>query len=120
MSAATQLYDLLRVNVPLAAVVGDRIFKTIVPDGTPSPAIAYRRSNTEYTQTIHGPIPASKQSFDIYCIAVSNAVADQVGDLVEGIAPSPGTVAFIDRIDDYDPDTELYATIITVEVWQTT
>jgi hypothetical protein len=117
MSAETQVYDLLRNDAGVVAIVGDRIHHKFVPLApppakTPS-SIAYIRSATEYTNTIHQISQVAENvSIDIHCIAASDAAAVALADAVALIP-----MVKLNRFDEYDPETEIHSTTITVQVW---
>lgn len=115
MSGGTTIYAALSGHAALTALVGDRIYPIAVPNGKAFPAVAYRRAATEYFPTIHGGAPDSKPAYDIVCGADSAIDAEAVADVVEAI---PDLLP-INRTDEYDPETNIYASVVTVEVLAT-
>lgn len=115
ISAEKQVYDILSNDAGVVAIVADRIHHKNVPIKSHPPAIAYIRISTEFTNTIHGTsYAAARVGIDIHCVADTDAEAVALANTV-----SLTTMLKIDRRDDYDQETELHSTIITVQVWET-
>ena|SRR5687767_14434520 len=117
MSAEVRLHGILSAAAPVVAVVSDRIYNKFVPESASLPAIAFIRENTVYVNTIHGTGTESVVSFDIYCVAVDDLGAETLGDLVAAIVPAaPLNMVKTNRVAVYDSDTELHASVISVDV----
>lgn len=112
MSGSSDLYALLSSDAGVGALVSDRIYPIVVPNDKDLPAMAYRRSNTEYVNTITVGAVAADVSFDIICGAKTPLEAEQLADAVELV---PG-LTFLNRVDDFDPETEIYANVVTVQL----
>lgn len=117
MSAEVNLKNILSSDAAVVSVVADRIYNKFVPDGVLSPAIAFIRVNTEYMNTIHGKSAEIRVSFDIFCVATADAMAENLGDLVAAIMPAPPyEMVKTNRVALYDSETELHAAVISVDV----
>lgn len=120
MTAEVTLNGILTGSAAVVAAVGDRIYPLVVPDGKELPAIAYQRTSTEYIPVIHGSRPvAGKVTIDIYCVDASNAGSKSLCDLILAIdIPVDTDMLVTNRSDLFDADTGLYATVLSVNVWE--
>ncbi len=126
MCAETTLYDALRNDGAVVAIVGTRIYPIFVPDSSSNnlPAIAFQRTSTTYENTIHNSDLARLVVFDVYCVAdgLSVSVAENLADQVCAVSYQVGdeTVELVktNRSSTYDPDSNTVLVIITVEVWE--
>lgn len=118
MSAESACYATLSGAAPVIALTADRIYPDFVPDDKALPAIAINRTETEFIQTIHGAAPvASKVSLEVWCMASTRNIAEQLGDLTL-TSLSAGDFLAVDRRPEFDVDTEIFAVVLTVVVWQ--
>ena len=117
MSAESTLYAALSGWAGLTALVSTRIYPDEVPLGVALPAVAWLRESTEFNPTIHGTITRQHESADGHRPwrdkAVGRAVADQVV-----AACMAGTHYVTDRSMQRDPDTNLYAVTLRIDVWE--
>jgi hypothetical protein len=113
MSAYDDVFARLTADAALMALVpAERIQRFYVRDGVDDPSIAYRRSGTIYHETVHGPSLGADVTFEITGFADSEAEIEALGDVLEqvsGLRP-------LSREDLGDPETQLFATILVVEI----
>ena len=119
MSAETSLYSALSAAAPVTAIVGvgsaARIYPDVIPQDKAVPALAYARVETEPTYTIHSASPAiTRTTLDIYALDDDRAGAEALADAA---AAALAGSAFVlrNRRFEYDPENDLYATVLTVE-----
>ncbi len=113
MSAEVTIHAILAGTSDITALVSDRIYPIVVPDKG-LPAIAYLRTGTEYTNTIGNAAIAARVTFELFCVSKLFSEAELLADKV-----STTSLAKLNRISDYDADTETFVAIITIEAWET-
>lgn len=121
MSAEQTLHDALTAGSPDNAVVTlvtDRIYPIVVPEGEGLPAVAYQRTNTEYTNTISNTALAARVTFDVFCVAPSFKAAEDLANAVADIVEDADEITKINRTHTFDGESMTYAVIITVDVWE--
>lgn len=119
MSAETELNAALLAASAVTSIVGAgnaaRVFPELVPLDNARPAIAYSRTGTEYTTTIHSMTPVGEETtLDIWCMAGTKVAADALADVV---IPAIGAAGFriVARASVMpDPERDLIATSLTV------
>lgn len=119
MSAETSLYAALSAAPGVAALIGDRVYPDKIPAQVALPAVTYLRSDTEYTPTLHGTIlPGSTRAvMDVACVAATRGSAEAVADAVL-LACLGATHMVTGRSMQHDPETDLYAVTLVVDVWE--
>jgi hypothetical protein len=118
MSAETVCYATLSGAAPVTAITGERIYPDFVPDDKTLPAIAMNRMATEYVNTIHtNAAVASNVTLEVWCMASTRSGAEQLGDVTDSALSSGGFLA-LDRRPEFDVESETFAVVITVSVWQ--
>jgi hypothetical protein len=116
MSAETILYTALNV-AGVTALVSDRIYPGLLPQGKALPAIVYLRTDGEYVTTIHSSTPlGSRVEMEVWCIAGTNTAAEAIGNAVEAALATALLVPFARRAE-IDPETEAHSSIISCVVW---
>jgi len=83
MAFRTDLYAFLLLDVPLAALVDDRIFPGFAPTDSPRPYITYERSSqitTHHMATGNSTSIMEKQRFQFDCWAKDEFEVDAVKD----------------------------------------
>jgi hypothetical protein len=118
MSAETTLYATLAAASAVTALVSTRIYPDIAPQEVAVPCIAFSRTGTEYVQSIHGPVLAQRVSIEVSCMAATRASAEGIADAVLTAAVAAAFIA-AGRRADFDPDSGLWAAVLTVDYWQT-
>lgn len=123
MSAETQLYSTLTGAAGVTAIVGSgsaaRIYPDFIGQEIVCPAVVFHRVETENITTIHSnAIQASRVALEVWCMAISSrASADALADAVE-TAFAPSGFMPLNRRAEFDPETETFATVLTVSYWQ--
>ena len=117
MSAETILYAALSGAGGIAALVGDRIYPGLLPQGKAIPALVYRRADTEYITTIHSSTPrGSRVEMEVMAIASTNGAAEAIGDAVE-VALAAALIVPTGRRPEIIPEVEEHLSIISCVVW---
>ena len=114
MSSETVLYSTLSAAAPVTALVGTRIYPDVVPQDILGAAIAYLKVGTESLTTIHTNVPvASFTTLEVWCMAGKRADAESVA---LAAVNALGAVYFnlLDRRAEFDPDQDLWASVLTV------
>jgi hypothetical protein len=119
MSAETDLYAVLSGAAGVTALVSTRIYPDVVPEEATLPAIAYQRTSTEYSTTIHGGAPvAETPTIEITCVATTRPGANAVANAV--IASLAGTdFVAVDQqaaLDINGSESDLYGAIVIVNI----
>jgi hypothetical protein len=116
MSAYDEVYAALIASEAVTDLVpAARIQRFYVRDDVANPSIAYRLSSMGYHETIHGHSEGADATFEITAISESESEIEALAsalELVTGLRP-------IAREDMGDPESQLFATIITVELLTT-
>jgi hypothetical protein len=118
MTAETHLYATLTAASAVTALVSTRIYPDVAPQEVAVPCIAFSRTATEYIQTIHGPVVAQRVSLEISCMASTRSSAEQIADAVT-VAATAARFIPVGRSADFDPDSGLWAAVLTADYWQT-
>lgn len=118
MSAETTLYARLSGVSGVTSLVSTRIYPDVLPENCTYPAVVFARSNTEPMVTLGGALVASTVSIAIGAWAKTRTTADAVADAV--VAAFVGTDFYLSgREAAYDPETGLYAALLTVGIVET-
>jgi len=117
MSAETTLYATLSAASAVTALVSTRIYPDVVPQEAAVPCIAFARIATEYVATIHGAVVAQRVTLDISCMASTRASAETIANAVTNAA-TPAAFLLSGRRADFDPESGLWAAVLTVDYWQ--
>lgn len=114
MSAEQVAYATLSAAAAVTALVDTRIYPDFVPQEKTLPAVAMARASTEYVTTIHSGLPAAAiVNLELWCMAASRAAAEDLATKVIA-ALAPVTNAVIERLPEFDAETEVFATVVTV------
>lgn len=117
MSAEDHLYAALSAYAPLQALVDDRVYPDYVPQKIQLPAVAFARVETEFINTLSQLAVASKATIEVVSMAATRSAADAValacqqGCIDAGFPPA-------NRRTDFDADRDIWATVITVDIWE--
>ena len=119
MSAESELNAALLAAGTVTSIVGAgnaaRIFPELVPLDNTTPAIAYSRTGTEYTTTIHSTAPVCEDvTLDLWCMAATKAAADALADVVIPVIGAAGFRLVARASGMPDPERDLIATALTV------
>ena len=118
MSAETVLYSTLSADTGVDSLVDGRIYPDVAPQDGDLPAIAFERVGTEYHNTIHGTAIATRVSMEAWCMGETRADAESVCDAVE-LAARAATFFTTGRRAEFDPETNLWAAVLSLDYWQT-
>ena len=121
MSAETALFAALSGAPAVTAIVGagaaTRIYPDVVPQEIELPAVAFLRGATEYVHTLSALAVDQRATLDVICLAETRLAAEQLGDAVEAACVSARQPPASRRAD-YDHENGIWATVLTVDVWQ--
>lgn len=116
MSAESILYTVLNSAGGITALVGDRIYPTKMPQGKPTPAIVYMRTDTEFVMTIHNSVPSAELvEIDICALAMTDAEAGSVGNAIQAALAVAHLIPTGRRVELFE-ETDLQACIISCRV----
>lgn len=117
MSAETSVYSAISGYAGLTAIVSTRIYPDVLPDNTIYPAVVFAREKTEPLVTISGHYFGADVSLKVACWADTRTGADaastqaQAALIAAGIVPTGKSAG-------YDPDTDLFASIIDIDLFE--
>ena len=114
MSAETDLYDALAASVPLAALVGARIYPDAIPEDQVPPAVVYQRATTAPLTTLNGIVIAEEVHFSITIWAKTRTTADSAANAIAAALVAADHLP-ADRSGGIDTETGLFATSIDVD-----
>lgn len=126
MSIETALYGYLSTYAGLTALVSTRIYPLQLPPKPTLPAVTYAKVSGPRIRAMGNTNQGGRPRFQLLCwgetYAGSKAVAAQVQAALEGYSGVMGgvTVRGIDQeneIDDHDPDTQRYFTILDFTIY---
>lgn len=114
MSLEEQLFSALDVDAVRALAT------EIAPDSVPLnkglPCVQYARLATEYQQVLDGTVAAARGTFEVFSMAASRTDAEALCDAVESACVA-ALIVISGRRHEFDPEHDLYATVLTVDVW---
>ena len=117
MSAETSVYSALSGYAGLTAIVSTRIYPDVLPDTTVYPAVVFARERTEPLISISNNYFGADVAIKVACWADTRTQADtastqaQAALLAAGIVPTGKNAG-------YDPDTDLFASIIDIDIFE--
>lgn len=122
MSPEETLTAALLAATAVTAIVGAgataRIYPDVVPQEVPVPSIGFARLETDFITTIHSGVPiAIDATIEIACMAAGRMAADALCDAVTAAAAAAGFYPQGRRAE-LDPDTKIWASIVTVNFLQ--
>lgn len=119
MSAETELYDTLKADSAVLAIVGPtsdvaRIFPDVIPLDTEIPAIAFARADTEFINTVHGTAPlGSTATLEVTCVDTTREKADALAVAVINASAAAG-FSPVSRAAAVELESDLWATILNL------
>jgi hypothetical protein len=117
MSAETIVYAALSASAAVEALVDDRIYPGLLPQGMDLPAIVYLRTDSEYITTIHSSTPAGERvEMEIWGIAKTNDGAEAIGNAIVA-ALATALLVPTSRRAEIDAEVEAHSSIISCVVW---
>lgn len=122
MSAESSLVSHLVGHPGLAAIVGDRVYPSRIPDGGTTPCVVYQRISTSPVLA-SGSVPLRRSRFqlDAYADRYSSVVdvAAQLRAALDMAAPAGLVASVPDTEDDqYDTDAALHRRRIDYYIWE--
>ena len=116
MSVEDTLYTTLSGNAGIAALVSTRIFPDAIPEDKALPAVVYSRTGTDPYPSLSGADFGADITLNIQSWAKTRTQADQIGGAIE--AALLGTDFYkVARDVGMDPETGLFATILSYEIF---
>lgn len=115
MSIETDFRAALVADAAVAALVGTRVALNGVPQGADVPLVVFTSAHT-YDRGLDDTILAHGCTLTVQCWAATGAQAEALGDAAMACAEGAGYVV-IDRSSGFDPELQLDATMLTIEVW---
>lgn len=116
MSAESTVYDALRTDAGVAALVGTRIYPDAIAEGEALPAIVYSRVATEPTITIDGSIHNERVAMHIECWAMTREAAENIANAAIN-ALLIARRYYNNRGSGYDPEVGAHAATLDVDIW---
>lgn len=120
------LYTYLIAHAGLSALVGDRVYPLVAPQDATYPLVVYQRISGIRIHSHSGPsgLASPRFQFSAWGESFSDAknVAEQVRLALDGYAGTMGSLAvgaclIATELDQYEPDTGLYRTILDFFIW---
>ena len=115
MSAETEVYSALSGHAGVTALVAARIYPDVLPEETAYPAVVFSRQGTTPIRSISGHYFGADVSLQIGCWGKTRTEADSVSTQSEAAMLQAGMV-IKGKNAGFDPETELFATVIEVEI----
>lgn len=119
MSVETTFRALLAAYAPLTALVGTRIAQDVMAQGQPTPFVVFTASH-DLSHNLLGEVIADACMLSVQCWATTSAQSQALADAVQAaVATAPADVGATttNRTGGYDEETDLHATVLTVEWW---
>lgn len=107
--------SVLAAAAGVTALCGDRIYPDEIPQGEATPAIVFRRANTNYALTLNDTVARAAPVIRIACWASTRLAAEQLGDAAYA-ALLAAKIYPVGRDGFTDPDTGEEAALLDVEV----
>lgn len=122
MSVGSDVYDLLRVNVGVTALLGSgaaiRLFPNTIAQGVAMPAVAYA-VNSDPVALLDGTVGIVQSRVVVQCWAEGIAQAQAVADAVQA-AFQAAQVPLAARDGSFDAEIGLHAETVEFDWWSTT
>jgi hypothetical protein len=115
MSAETELYAALSGHAPLLAIVADRIHFDVLPEETDYPAVVFSRESTAPILSTSGRSFGAEVLAKVSCWGKTRTEADAAAVEAEA-ALVAAELTPSGKVSGYDPETDLYATVLDVEI----
>lgn len=115
MSAETDIYSALSGSTAVTNISGSRIYADVRDEGDGVPAIVYERTGTLPYVSLHtGETFAETATMEVLCIAKDRETAEDLRDKVMAAAIAAADFIYQDRGGSYDPDADLFISILTL------
>lgn len=115
MSVESSFYSLLSGAGGVTALVGTRIYPDALPEKCAYPAIVFARTRTDEVRSVSGQVFGADVDLSVGCWAETRTAADEVAVAIEALLGSTWVRAA--RESAMDPETGLFATILTVSTF---
>lgn len=113
MSAESDLYAALSGDTDVTDLTGSRIYADVRDEGDGVPAIVYSRTATVPYVSLHtGETFAETATLEVLCIAKDRETAEGLRDKVMAAAIAAADFIYQDRGGSYDPDADLFISIL--------
>lgn len=118
MTAEETLVSVLNAAATVTALVSTRIYNRLVPIDKQLPAIAIRRTETEFFTTIHvSTVQAGRAQIEVACMADTVGAAENLGTVVMAALGTAGHIV-VSRSSEEDIDLGTWAVLLVVTVWE--
>lgn len=118
MSAETEVFAALSGDAGVTALVAQRIYPDVLPEKSAYPAVVFARVRTEPTYGISGNYFGADVGLQVGCWGTTRTQADAVGSAVETALRLAG-MPHVGRTAGYDEETDLFASVIELEIFET-
>ena len=122
MSAESVAYSTLKAASAVTALVGTgsnaRIYPDVVPQEFATPAIAFMRTATEPTNTIHATLVANRVSMDVWCMDEKRYAAETLGDAAQA-ALVAANFTLTNRRAEVDVESNVWSAVLSFDYWVT-
>lgn len=115
MSLESQVFAALNVS-GVTSIVSTRIYPDAVPLEKGLPCVQYARLATEFMHVLDGTLAASRGTFEVFSMASTRTAAETLCDAAQ-TACIAARIPITGRRHEYDPERDLYASVLTVDVW---
>lgn len=112
MTAETSLYSALDANVGLEALVANRIYPDVLPEGIAYPAVVFSRTKTDPIPSISGQSFGADVDLAIAAWGTTRTSVDAVAAAIENALTNSGFVR-VGRESAVDPESGLFAATLT-------
>lgn len=119
MSAETEIYAALSGFSGLTSLVSTRIYPDVLPESTAYPAVVFSRERTVPVFGLGNHYFGADVGMQIASWGRTRSEADAAADAVAGALAASGNL-YQGRTSGYDPETDLYAAVIELEIFETT
>lgn len=111
------VYDLLRQDSAVSAIVGTRVYMIELPEDKGLPAIVFQRISTAPVTSLNGDSGLDLVRLQISCYATTALVAKQLAAAARACLAAVHSTTVLE-LDDRDPDTRHFRTLVDVNIWQ--
>ncbi len=117
-SIQERLYNYLRFDAGVAALVGTRVYPVRLPQQPTLPAITYQRVDGIPQYSHSGRSDLVQSRIQVSCWALTYAAVIDLVDAVKAATDTfPEDATVEDMPDMYDPETQVYHVPVDVIVW---
>ena len=117
MIAENEIYAALSGHAGLASIVSDRIYPDVLSEETAYPAVVFARETTTPIRSISGHYFGSDVLLHVGCWGNTRTQADSAAIQAEAALLAAGHIPR-GRNSGYDPETDLFASVIEIEVFE--